>query len=339
MMKTFPEKIEISHRTIIFTLATLATSWILLKLLDVIFLIFIAFIFVSTLRSPVDFLVKRKIPRPLSIGIIYLVVIGLIILIFRVIIPPLIEQTSLLIENLPSLINQVNDILIINNISSDQISGSITGQLGNFGSNAVTITAGFFNSIFSIMTMFVITFYSLLYWEQITNMVKSLFTGENEKRAEKLIKNLEFGLGAWVRGQITLVIIIGVITYIGLALLGVPYALPLAIVAGLSEIVPVIGPIVGAIPAILAGFTVSPIIGIATVALYFVIQQLENNLIVPTVMRRAIGINPLVTILALIIGTKLYGIMGAVLAVPVAVTIKIFANEFFVGRLPKTKKD
>jgi len=338
-MKTFPEKIEISHRTIIFTLATLATSWILLKLLDVIFLIFIAFIFVSTLRSPVDFLVKRKIPRPLSIGIIYLVVIGLIILIFRVIIPPLIEQTSLLIENLPSLINQVNDILIINNISSDQISGSITGQLGNFGSNAVTITAGFFNSIFSIMTMFVITFYSLLYWEQITNMVKSLFTGENEKRAEKLIKNLEFGLGAWVRGQITLVIIIGVITYIGLALLGVPYALPLAIVAGLSEIVPVIGPIVGAIPAILAGFTVSPIIGIATVALYFVIQQLENNLIVPTVMRRAIGINPLVTILALIIGTKLYGIMGAVLAVPVAVTIKIFANEFFVGRLPKTKKD
>ncbi|MBP6979428.1 AI-2E family transporter [Candidatus Curtissbacteria bacterium] len=338
-MKTFPEKIEISHRTIIFTLATLATSWILLKLLDVIFLIFIAFIFVSTLRSPVDFLVRRKIPRPLSIGIIYLVVIGLIILIFRVIIPPLIEQTSLLIENLPSLINQVNDVLIINNISSDQISGSITGQLGSFGSNAVTITAGFFNSIFSVMTMFVITFYSLLYWEQITNMIKSLFTGENEKRAEKLIKNLEFGLGAWVRGQITLVIIIGVITYIGLALLGVPYALPLAIVAGLSEIVPVIGPIVGAIPAILAGFTVSPIIGIATVALYFVIQQLENNLIVPSVMRRAIGINPLVTILALIIGTKLYGIMGAVLAVPVAVTIKIFVNEFFVGRLLKTKKD
>jgi len=338
-MKTFPEKIEISHRTIIFTLATLATSWILLKLLDVIFLIFIAFIFVSTLRSPVDFLVRRKIPRPLSIGIVYLVVIGLIILIFRVIIPPLIEQTSLLIENLPSLINQVNDVLIINNISSDQISGSITGQLGSFGSNAVTITAGFFNSIFSVMTMFVITFYSLLYWEQITNMIKSLFTGENEKRAEKLIKNLEFGLGAWVRGQITLVIIIGVITYIGLALLGVPYALPLAIVAGLSEIVPVIGPIVGAIPAILAGFTVSPIIGIATVALYFVIQQLENNLIVPSVMRRAIGINPLVTILALIIGTKLYGIMGAVLAVPVAVTIKIFVNEFFVGRLLKTKKD
>lgn len=338
-MKTFPERIEISHRTIIFTLATLAMSWILLKLLDVIFLIFIAFIFVSTLRSPVDFLVRRKIPRPLSIGIIYLIVIGLIILIFRVIIPPLIEQTSLLIENLPSIINQANDILIINNISSDQISGSITGQLGSFGSNAVTITAGFFNSIFSVMTMFVITFYSLLYWEQITNMVKSLFTGENEKRAEKLIKNLEFGLGAWVRGQITLVIIIGVITYIGLALLGVPYALPLAIVAGLSEVVPVIGPIVGAIPAILAGFTVSPIIGIATVALYFVIQQLENNLIVPTVMRRAIGINPLVTILALIIGTKLYGIMGAVLAVPVAVTIKIFVNEFFVGRLPKTKKD
>lgn len=336
-MRTVPDKVEISHRTILFTLATLAGVWTVLKLLDVIFLIFIAFIFVSTLRSPVDFLVKRKIPRPLSILAIYLIIIGVIILIFRVIIPPLIEQTSLLIENLPSLINQINDILVLNNLPTDQISGSISGQLGSFGSNAVTITAGFFNSIFSVMTMFVVTFYSLLYWEQITNMIKSTFTGENEKRAEKLIRNLELGLGAWVRGQVTLVLIIGTITYIGLALLSVPYALPLAIVAGLSEVVPVVGPIVGAIPAILAGFTVSPVIGIATVALYFVIQQVENNLIVPSVMRKAIGINPLVTILALIIGTKLYGVLGAVLAVPVAVTIKIFVSEFFVERITRTK--
>lgn len=337
-MRTIPEKVEISHRTILFALAALAGSWVILKLLDVIFLIFIAFIFVSTLRSPVDFLVKYKLPRVLAIIIVYLVLILFVVLIFRVLIPPLIEQTTLLIENIPSLINQINNILVINNIPSDQISGSITGQLGGFGSNVVTITAGFFSSVFSIVTMFVVTFYSLLYREQITNMVKSLFTGENENRVERLIQNLESGLGAWVRGQFALVLIIGTITYIGLALLGVPYALPLAIIAGLSEIVPVVGPIIGAIPAVLAGFTVSPIIGIATVALYFVVQQVENNLIVPTVMRRAIGINPLITIIALIIGTKLYGVMGAILAVPVAVTIRIFVNEFFVGRLTKPKK-
>lgn len=334
-MKTIPERIEISHRTIIFTLLTLGAVWLILNLLDVIFLLFISFIFVSTLRNPVNFLTGKKIPRVLAILIVYLLIIGVIILIFRVIIPPLIEQTSLLIENIPGLINQVNNLLVVNKIPTDQVSSSITGQLGNFGSNAITITAGFLGSLFSVLSLFVITFYSLLSWNQITSMIKSMFTGENEKRAERLINNIEAGLGAWVRGQLTLCLIIGTVTYIGLALLGVPYALPLAIVAGLLEAIPVVGPIVAGIIAVLTGFTVSPVIGVATVALVFVIQQLENNLIVPTVMRRAIGINPLITILALIIGTKLYGIVGAVLGVPIAVSIKIIISEFFFQKISK----
>lgn len=333
-----PTKIEISYRTVLFVLLALGGAWLILQLLDVIFLLFVAFIFVSTLRSPVDFMTRHKIPRVLAIAIVYILIIAVLVLIFRVIIPPLIEQTSLLIENFPDLLDQLNNLLVVNRIPTQQVSSSITSQLGSVGSNAITLTAGFLNSVFSILTLFVITFYSLLSWNQITSMVRSVFSGENEKRAQRLINNIEAGLGAWVRGQLTLVLIIGTVTYIGLALLGVPYALPLAIVAGLFEVVPVVGPIVAAVPAILAGFTVSPVIGIATVALYFVVQQLENNLIVPTVMRRAIGINPLITIIALIIGSKLYGIMGAVLAVPVAVTIKIIATEFFGGKIPSSRQ-
>lgn len=337
-MKAMPQKIEISHRTIIFTLLTLGGVWLILNLLDVIFLLFISFIFVSTLRSPVNFLTKKKIPRVLAILMVYILIIAVIVLIFRVVIPPLVEQTSLFIENIPGLINQLNNLLVVNKIPTEQVSSSISSQLGNFGSNAITITAGFLGSLFSILSLFVITFYSLLSWNQITSMIKSVFTGENEKRAERLINNIEAGLGAWVRGQLTLCLIIGTVTYIGLALLGVPYALPLAIVAGLFEAIPVVGPIIAGIIAILTAFTVSPVIGVATLALYFVIQQLENNLIVPTVMRRAIGINPLITILALIVGTKLYGVVGAILGVPVAVTIKIIISEFFVGKLSQNQK-
>lgn len=333
-----PQKIEISHRTIIFALLTLAGVWLVLNLLDVIILLFISLILVSTLRSPVNFLTKKRIPRVLAILIVYILIIAVIVLIFRVVIPPLVEQTSLLVENIPGLINQLNNLLVVNKIPTEQVSSSISSQLGNFGSNAITITAGFLGSLFSILSLFVITFYSLLYWNQITSMIKSVFTGENEKRAERLINNIEAGLGAWVRGQLTLCLIIGTVTYIGLSLLSVPYALPLAIVAGLFEAIPVVGPVIAGIIAILTGFTVSPVIGVATLALYFVIQQLENNLIVPAVMKRAIGINPLITILALIIGAKLYGVVGAILGVPVAVTIKIIISEFFINKISQNQK-
>ena len=123
--------------------------------------------------------------------------------------------------------------------------------------------------------------------------------------------------------------IIGVLTYLGLIALGIPYALPLAIFAGILEIVPGIGPIVSSIPAILLGFTVSPVMAAAVAALYFLIQQLENNLIVPNIMRRVAGVNPLVTMVSIAIGLKLAGVLGAILAVPIVILFHVAAIEIF----------
>ncbi len=130
-----------------------------------------------------------------------------------------------------------------------------------------------------------------------------------------------------MRGQIVLSLIIGLGSFIALTILQIPYALPLAILTGFMEVVPVIGPIISAIPAILLGYLVSPILALWVALAYFIIQQLENHLIVPQVMKHAVGLNPLVVILAVAVGGRLLGISGALLAVPITVVIQIITEE------------
>ena len=152
---------------------------------------------------------------------------------------------------------------------------------------------------------------------------------EAAKKVMTIWLKVEERLGAWVRGQVTLAFTIGLSTFFGLTLLGIPYTFPLAILAGLLEIVPIIGPIIAAIPAILVAFTISPLLALATAALYFIIQQVEANLVVPLVMRKAVGLPPLVTIIGLMIGGKLGGIGGAILAIPIFVTLETIIKEYF----------
>ena len=126
--------------------------------------------------------------------------------------------------------------------------------------------------------------------------------------------------------------IIGVLIYIGLRLLGIPYALPLAIFAGILEAVPNIGPVISAIPGVVIALTISPVMGLAAAALYFLVQQLENSVVVPKVMQKATGVNPLITILSLAIGFQLAGPLGAILAVPIVIVVHVFATEFLFSK-------
>ena len=166
----------------------------------------------------------------------------------------------------------------------------------------------------------------LLEKEKLETRLASLF-GSKEERVKLLIVKIEEKLGAWLQGQLILSLVIGILSYIGLTLLNIPYALPLAMIAGIMEVIPVIGPIISALPAIFLALTISPFLSIAVAVMYLVIQQLENNLIVPQVMKRAVGLNPLIVILAIAIGSRLLGIAGALLAVPLAVVIQIIAAE------------
>jgi predicted PurR-regulated permease PerM len=134
-------------------------------------------------------------------------------------------------------------------------------------------------------------------------------------------------------------VLIGFLVYLGLTLLHLEFALPLAILAGLLEIVPTIGPIVSAIPAVLVAISTSPVLALSVVALYFIIQQLENNLVVPLVMKRSVGLSPLVTILSVMIGARLAGVVGAILAIPAFLVIQsIIGASLFKSSETKVKK-
>jgi len=144
---------------------------------------------------------------------------------------------------------------------------------------------------------------------------------------ESLAHKVEVKTGAWVRGQIVLMFLVGFTTYIGLTILGVEFALPLAVIAGLLELIPTIGPIVSAIPAAIIAFTQGPLLGLGVIALYILIQQLENNILVPKVMEKAVGLSPLITIFSLLVGAALFGILGAVLAVPFAAITYLIVED------------
>ena len=322
-----PTRIEISYKTVIFTVAVLVGLWFIIQIRQIIILVFLSIILLSALLRPVEWLTARRIPRVLSVLLVYIILIALIAFIVGIIIPPLVTQTSDFISKLPQIVSTINNFLIFNKIPIENLSSVIAGQIQQIAQNFLSIFKAIFSSIFLLITIFVFTFYLLLEWKSFVKLIGSPFSGRQEKKVTSIISKVETGLGGWVRGQITLSLVVGILTFIGLTILQIPFALPLALVAGILEIVPIIGPIISAIPAILVGLTISPIVALAVAALFFIVQQLENHLIVPMVMSKVVGLQPPVVIITLLIGAKLAGIGGAFLAIPTVVVARIIFKE------------
>lgn len=323
-----PRSIEISTKTILSIFALVGLFWFLIQIKEVIFLLFLSLILTATLHSPVESLARKGIPRPLSILIIYLFLLGGFLGLVSTLVPPLVEETTKLVNNLPAILDSLNRVFI-GQFPTQDFLRSLSSETRMFGGNIFRFTLDFFGGLVTLFTLLVFTFYLLLRWRNLPDFLTTTFGEEQRERIIRILKHIEIGLGGWLRGEAVLCLTIGLLSFVGLTLLQIPYVLPLAIFAGLMEIVPLIGPIISAIPAILLALTVSPLLALATAALYFLIQQLENNLIVPKVMQRAVGVDPLITILALLVGGKLMGVLGALLAVPFVVLLKIIFLEIF----------
>lgn len=326
--------IEISHRTVVFTVLFLGLIWFLIQIWPIIIGLFISLLLMTALTPLVDRLERFHIPRGLAILITYFILLGVFILGLASIVPPLLDQTTTLANRLPRLFDDLGAWLVslgISGISGDIIAAQLS-QVGAIPANLVRFTVSLFSNIIAVFTVLVITFYLLLERKNLEKYLVVLFGEGGEKRAKSFVDKLEARLGGWVRGELALMLIVGLLTYAGLRLLGIPFSLPLAILAGILEIVPNIGPTISAIPAVLVALTISPVMGVAVAALYFLVQQLENSIIVPKVMQRAAGVNPLATIISLAIGFKLAGALGAILSVPVVIAIHVTAVEFFSSR-------
>ncbi|PIP88498.1 hypothetical protein COW80_00115 [Candidatus Beckwithbacteria bacterium CG22_combo_CG10-13_8_21_14_all_01_47_9] len=315
------QKIEISQRTIIFTVFFLLGLVFLFQIRYILLFLFIALIFMSALSPLVDRLEKYRIPRGLSTVVLYILIWAFISFSVASLVPPLVEQSARFLNRLPQDVERLTQGRFDLSLLQPQLSA--------LPQNLFKIIVGAFNNVVGLFTLTVIVYYLILERKNLHKYLLFLF-GNNgrEERAEAFINQLEKKLGGWVRGQLLLMLFVGILSYVGLLFLGIDYAVPLAFLAGILEIVPNIGPTLSAVPAILVALGSSPILALAVGALYFAIQQIENNFLVPKVMSKAVGLSPLVVIIALLVGLKLAGIAGAILAIPTVLLLEIIASDF-----------
>lgn len=316
-----PKRIEISHKTIIFTVVFLLSLVVLWQIRSLILLLFISFVFMETLNPAVTRLEKFKIPRPVGILLLYIIILSLISFAVAGIVPIFVEQSAALIKSLPETLQNVK---IFGNDAIDL--SSQFKILENIPSSIAKTAVSIFSNILSGFVVFFLTFYLLLEKKNFPKYGLSIFGEKGKEKFLKIVDSLESRLGHWVNAEFFLMTVIGVLSYLGYLLLGLKYAVPLAIFAGLLEIVPALGPTIATIIAAIVGFSISPVTGFLTIAWGIIVQQLENSIIVPKIMKRSIGFNPLVTILLIATGAKLAGVVGAILAVPLYLTIEVIVK-------------
>ena len=266
------QKVEISIRTIVFTLLFLLGLAVVWLIKDLIILFFVCFLFMEALSPTVTRLEKLKIPRIPAILIIYLIILLIISVSIAGIIPIFIQQSTSLINNLPGYLQNIKILGIpaIDLSSQFKIFESLPQEI------AKTIISVFSN-IFTALVFFVVTFYLLLERKNFDNYSQKLFGVKGREKVIKILNNLENRLGNWIIAEIILMTIIGVLSYFGYLALGLNYAVPLAIIAGLLEIVPNIGPIISGGLAIVIGLTISPLTGLLTAIWSLIVHQAENN--------------------------------------------------------------
>ncbi|MCL5433088.1 MAG: AI-2E family transporter [Patescibacteria group bacterium] len=303
---------------VIMALFLVVFGWFVFSIKNILVDLFIAYIIAVSIY-PVSMLLRRiRIPRVLSVILAYLIFLALLFLFIVPLIPFLVAQIQLFFSNLPEYLDKPVNFFGIR-LDLPQVGTFISPDINNFGNigkNVIDVTGTVFGSIFSIVTIVVVSFYLLLDYEKIQKNVAKLFSEQSQKRVISIISQIDSKLGAWVRGQILLSISIGILTYIALIILGIEYALPLALLAGLLEIIPTIGPIVSAIPTVLLALTISPNLALLVILAYLIIHQLENNILVPRIMHQVVGLNPIIIIIGVVVGTNLMGVLGALLSVP-----------------------
>ncbi|NCP47230.1 hypothetical protein COY48_04295 [Candidatus Collierbacteria bacterium CG_4_10_14_0_8_um_filter_43_86] len=309
---------DFSTGSIFWVLFSLAAIFIVMKLSNVIILLFIAVLITLAVCPLVDHLEKYRINRALSSMVILLAVFGTIIFSVVSLASPLLDQTQLFLIKLPTIIDTVSPIKFTD--------GSFNAQFATVPGKVLTFALDTFSAFITAFTVIVVSYYMIQDMHNLENYLKFWF-GEKGHRYHIIAEKLEVQIGYWVRGELLLMLLVGLLSYIGYLIIGIPFAIPLALIAGMLELIPNIGPTIATVPAVLVGLSVSPTHGLAALVVSIIVQQLENNLIVPKVMQQVAGLNPIITIVAIMIGFQLGGPLLAVLALPTVLSARVILGH------------
>ena len=327
-MKKISKFIVIDIKSIFLILGILAALWVAFLLKTVLIAIFIATIIALGLDPAVQFLKRKKLSQGVAVAVVYSAFVITILGSITFAATPIVSQTQDLGKNFSTYLESLSNIPELKNFSID-LNQEITKQVSAISGQAVQKTLDAFAALVMGITVLVLTAYLLLDFEGVRKNILALVPKPHREQTAEIIASIEEKLGMWLRGQIALMLVIGTVTFVGLTILDVKFALSLAVIAGLLEVVPMIGPTISVIPALIVGFSDSSFKGLGVLGLYIIIQQLENNFVVPKVMQKAVGFNPLVTLIAILVGGNLMGVLGAILAIPIALIGQTIIKSVF----------
>lgn len=321
-------QIIISVKTVIITLLMLLGIYVVYKLGPIIAILLLATLLVISMEHSVKFfmskiLFNKKISRGLAVLVSYSLLILAIMAILTFVVPPLVTELQKMVTGLPSLLSGIE-------LPEEwQISMSdVLPETSDISSGILDVTVSLFSNVAMFLSVLVISIYMSLDWENIKSGFILLFPRKMQDIVDETIIEIEKNVGSWIKGQLLLMLIIGVTSFIGLYILGVRYAVGLGLLSGIFEAIPNVGPFLSAVVAGLIGFADAPIKGVGVVSLFIVIQQLENNFVVPKIMGKVSGFRPLVILLALLTGAKFFGIIGAIFAIPVTMILSTILKKF-----------
>ncbi len=330
-----------------------AAAFVFYEVRDIAFILFFSYLFAAALVPSVKKLQKYKIPKGVSVLIIYVVLITALSLMVGNLIPILSMELVDLAFHAQQLLSQFSDGSIelprflqtfqpaiqesFSNLSNTQITSSLQknlltagGNLSSIAGNAVDLIISISNGLANAILVLVLTYFMTVDHESIERFIIALFPLKYQTYIENRSQRIKSKVGNWLKGQVLLMLAVGTLTYIGLVALGIKYAFTLALFAGFTELVPVVGPILAWVTTLPIAFNMGWSAVVAVSILYFIIQRLENNLLVPMIMKKATGLHPIVVITAMILGYKFQGVLGMIISIPLAGIVGMFLHDYLV---------
>lgn len=314
------KKIEISPKTIVLTLVFILIAAVIYMVRDLILLFFVAYILFAALSPLRGRLTDLKIPQALAIALIILGLILFLGLFLFVAILPVISQFGSFVDSITAIISQIRETPFTRFINV----GFIENNIRNFFGNAVNLVVSIFQNLLLVFTVIVFTIYLLVERIRYEKFI-SFVVGRPWKKT--IFARIEEKLGGWVRAQVLAGLVVGSLYFIALTILGIPFAPSLAVLGAIFEFVPIFGPFLAAVPAALLALAISPARAILVGVAYFIIQEIEGHLVVPLVVGRTIGLDPLLVILSVAFFGRLFGFGGVFLAVPITAVIQVVLEE------------
>lgn len=337
-LKIRPLQVALAGLTL---LAVFGAALVVLRLIDVLIMVFVALVIAATLRPMVTALQQRGLPKVLALLLIYLGILAVLAGLFVLVVPPLVDQGGALVRGLPqvyaSLIasleknpNEAIRTLPLRLPTGDQLGSQLQAVSSVVLTGALGIGVSVLGFLTQILSILVLSIYLTLGQSRLERFWLSLAPAPRRPELLAIWHEIENRLGGYVRGELLLMFSIGVLESLGYLVIGLPYPLALGALAGLVEFVPMVGPTLGAIPAIIVALSISPQVALLVMGYSVVIQMAENNILVPRLMGRSVGVSPVVVILAVFAFSSLLGIAGALLAIPLAAILQVLIDHLVV---------